>query len=101
MDYMNLFGGEPGPLEEIEEIARDAWENSDPQEIERREWNRLVNKIKDLVDKLDYAEYWQYGEDEFLSFKVPPTNGGPSFDLTVAGLNDAIAWLEKCTLEKS
>lgn len=95
---MNLFGGEIGPLEEIDLIAREAWENSDPQEIERREWNHLVNKVKDFADKLDYDDYWQ--EEEFF-FKVPPSNGGPSFELTFTGLNDAIAWLEKCTLEKS
>ena len=43
---MNIF-------EQIEDIAREAWENSEPGKLERRrEHNRLVDIVRCIADKL-------------------------------------------------
>jgi hypothetical protein len=79
---MNIF-------EQIEDIARAAWEKSEPGELERPEHNRLVNIVRCTADKLAIEARWH--EDCFYFADT----GSPIFPVTISGLNKALVWLEQ------
>ncbi len=77
-------------LEQIEDIAREAWENSEPGELERRqEHNRLVDIVRCIADKLAIEARWH--EDCFYFADT----GSPLFPLTISGLDKALVWLQQ------
>ncbi len=79
---MNIF-------EQIEDIARAAWEKSEPGELERPEHNRLVNIVCCSAEKLAIEARWH--EDCFYFADT----GSPIFPLTISGLNKALVWLQQ------
>ena len=79
---MNIF-------EQIEDIARAAWEKSEPGELERPEHNRLVNIVRCTADKLAIEARWH---DDCFYFA---DTGSPIFPVTISGLNKALVWLEQ------
>ena len=79
---MNIF-------EQIEDIAREAWEKSEPGELEGREHNRLANTVRCVADKLAIEARWH--EDCFYFADT----GSPLFPLTISGLNKALIWLQQ------
>ena len=79
---MNIF-------EQLEDIARAAWEKSEPGERERPEDNRLVNSVRCSAEKLAIEARWH--EDCFYFADT----GSPIFPLTISGLNKALVWLEQ------
>ena len=76
-------------LEQIEDIAREAWEKSEPGELERREHNRLVNIVCCIADKLALEACWH--EDCFYFADT----GSPLFPVTSSGLHKALVWLQQ------
>src|SRR5260370_33894613 len=76
-------------FEEIEGMARGAWEKSKTGELERPEHNRLVNIVCCSADKLAIEARWR--EDCFYFADT----GSPIFPLTISGLNVALVWLEQ------
>src|SRR5260370_16164304 len=79
---MNIF-------EQIEDIARAAWEKSEPGELERPEHHRLVNIVCCSAEKLAIEARWH--EDCFYFADT----GSPIFPLTISGLNKALVWLQQ------
>ena len=79
---MNIF-------EQIEDIAREAWEKSEPGELERPEDNRLVNIVRCSADKLAIEARWH--EDCFYFADT----GSPIFPLTISGLNRRLYGLSR------
>src|SRR5260370_1830779 len=79
---MNIF-------EQREDIAREAWEKSEPGELERPEHHRLVNIVCCSADKLAIEARWH--EDCFYFVDT----GSPLFPLTISGLNKALVWLKQ------
>ena len=86
-------------LEQIEAIAREAWEKSEagccgweksePGELERREQNRLVHIVGCSAEKLALEARWH--EDCFYF----ADSGSPIFSVTISGLNQALVWLQQ------
>src|SRR5258708_20199042 len=79
---MNIF-------EQIEDMAREAWEKSESGELERPENNRLVNIGCCSADKLAIEARWH--EDCFFFADT----GSPIFPVTISGLNKALVWLQQ------
>src|SRR5260221_9928666 len=79
---MNIF-------EQIEDMAREAWEKSESGELERPEHNRLVNIVCCSADKLAIEARWH--EDCFYFADT----GSPIFSFTISGLNKALVWLQQ------
>ena len=79
---MNIF-------EQIEDIAREAWEKSEPGERERPEHHRLVNIVCCSAEKLALEARWH--EDCFYFVDT----GSPIFPMTISGLNKALVWLQQ------
>ncbi len=79
---MNIF-------EQIEDIAREAWKNSELGELERQEHNHLVNIVRCIADKLALEARWH--EDCFYFADT----GSPIFPMTISGLNKALVWLQQ------
>src|SRR5260370_16464999 len=79
---MNIF-------EQIEDMAREAWEKSEAGELERPEHTRLVNSVCCSAEKLAIEARWH--EDCFYFADT----GSPIFPLTISGLNKALVWLEQ------
>jgi hypothetical protein len=79
---MNIF-------EQIEDMAREAWGKSESGELERPEYNRLVNIVCCIADKL--AIEARRHEDCFYFADT----GSPIFPLTISGLNKVHVWLQQ------
>src|SRR5260221_1383343 len=76
-------------FEQIEDIARAAWEKSEPGELERPEHNRLVNSVCCIADKLALEARWH--EDCFYFADT----GSPIFPMTISGVHKALVWLQQ------
>src|SRR5260370_6915011 len=79
---MNIF-------EQIEDIARAAWENSESGELVRPEHNRLVNIVCCSAEKLAIEARWH--EDCFYFADT----GSPIFPFTISGMNKALVLLQQ------
>ena len=79
---MNIF-------EQIEAIAREAWEKSEPGELERREQNRLVHIVGCSAEKLALEARWHEDCCYFAD------SGSPIFPVTTSGLHKALVWLQQ------